>query len=628
MRESRCVTVVWRFPVRSLQVLHLLMTNLAATLISGRHNFRRPGAQVTVTSTCNGQVAGSSPVGGPWAAVAQLAEQLVTVTDLDLGPSEVFSPQHFVGVEKMSKFNTTAVRTAVSSPVVSERVPSGVTHEGGPGFARDAKGELFLLSVTNMVGEQAFYEGASARDNRFGALVRQLAVADPEWTAGLLGWLRGDANMRSAAIVGAAEFAKARLDAGEHGHSRQVIDAVCQRADEPGEMLAYWTSAYGKALPKSVKRGLADAVVRLYTEYAAAKYNTASRAISFGRVVELSHPDKVSRPWQGDLFHYLVELTHGRGEDIPESLTMLRARAELMSLPVGERRAALADAERLYDAGITWEVLAGWLQGPMDAEAWEAVIPRMGYMALLRNLRNFDEAGVSDEVAATVAAKLADPARVAWSRQLPMRFLSAHRSVSNYRWYPALERALELSLANVPTLSGRTLVLVDTSSSMDAGFSRDGTLMRWDAAVVFGLALARRCAQADVVSFSNSWGKNPASKVFDLRKGESLLHAVSRWKDGGFFIDGGTDTAGAITRHLTARHDRLVILTDEQASGDVDAAIPRGLRTYTWNLAGYRMGHAASGLGEQHTFGGLSDAAFGLVSLIEAGQSARWPWES
>ena len=43
-----------------------------------------------------------------------------------------------------------------------------------------------------------------------------------------------------------------------------------------------------------------------------------------------------------------------------------------MALPVGERRAR-ADAGPtgpLARAGMTWESLAGWLQGPLDAAAW------------------------------------------------------------------------------------------------------------------------------------------------------------------------------------------------------------------------------------------------------------------
>ncbi|GGP65218.1 TROVE domain-containing protein [Saccharothrix coeruleofusca] len=147
-------------------------------------------------------------------------------------------------------------------------------------------------------------------------------------------------------------------------------------------------------------------------------------------------------------------------------------------------------------------------------------------MALLRNLRNFDQAGVSDAVAAEVAARLADPARVQRSRQLPMRFLSAHRAVPSLRWAWALERAIDHSLPNVPALGGRTLILVDTSGSMDSRFSRDGSLMRWDAAAVFGIALGLRCEHGEVVSFSDS------TRPFDVAKGESLLRAVRRWKEG------------------------------------------------------------------------------------------------
>ena len=61
----------------------------------------------------------------------------------------------------MSKFNLkTLRRTKVRSPITSETQPAGRTFEGGSGYARDAKSELFLLAVTNMVGEHTFYESA------------------------------------------------------------------------------------------------------------------------------------------------------------------------------------------------------------------------------------------------------------------------------------------------------------------------------------------------------------------------------------------------------------------------------------------------------------------------------------
>jgi hypothetical protein len=226
-------------------------------------------------------------------------------------------------------------------------------------------------------------------------------------------------------------------------------------------------------------------------------------------------------------------------------------------------------------------------------------------------------------VAATVAAKLADPAQVARSRQLPMRFLSAHRAAPSLRWAYPLEQALGHCLTNIPVLAGRTLVLIDTSGSMSTRFSRDGTLMRWDAAVLFGAALAQRCTSADVVSFSTD------SRTFPMRPGESLLRALDRWRADGYFYGGGTNTAQAVRAHY-ARHDRVVIVTDEQAHydhrGGIDAAVPAKVPMYTWNLAGYQRGHAPSGTGNRHTFGGLTDQAFRMIPLLEAGANATWPW--
>ncbi len=397
---------------------------------------------------------------------------------------------------------------------------------------------------------------------------------------------------------------------------------MLRRADEPGEALAYWTSTYGRAIPKPVKRGVADAIGRLYDEYGLLKYDTASKGFRFADVIELVHPAPVA-PWQGDLFRTALERRHGRDAELPTSLPMLVANAELRAASVDDP-AVLVDVDRLREAGMTWEDVLSLAGDRVDkASLWTALIPGMGYMALLRNLRNFDQAGVSDAVAAQVAARLADPAQVARSRQLPMRFLSAYRAAQSLRWSYPLEQALGLSLGSIPELPGRTLVLVDTSGSMHSGFSKDGTLMRWDAAVIFGVALAQRSESADVVSFSSG------TKVFPVLAGESLLRAIERWKAGGFFLNGGTATGAAVRRHF-AKHDRVVIVTDEQATwagGDVDTAVPPTVPMYTWNLAGYRRGHAPSGSGNRHTFGGLTDQAFRMIPLLEAGRNAAWPWE-
>ncbi|MEV0948006.1 TROVE domain-containing protein [Rhodococcus sp. NPDC049939] len=515
----------------------------------------------------------------------------------------------------MSKFNLKMLRHKdVPNTVVSEQRPSGRTFEGGDGYARDAKSELFLLAVTNMVGEATFYESVHDRDERFVELVHEVTLSDPEWTARMIGWLRRDAHLRSAAIVAAAEFVRARLGAGLHGNNRAVISSALRRADEPGELLAYWINRHGRSIPKPVKRGVADAAVRLYSERSLLKWDSDRRDVRFGDVIELTHPSPTGA-WQGELFRHAIDRRQGRDSALPACLKMLSERAVLAALPPEKRRAVLGTPERLASAGMTWESLAGWLQGPMDAMAWQAMIPSMGYAALLRNLRNFDESGVADHIAEQVAARIADPYEVSRSRQLPMRLLAAYRNAPSPRWGHALERALGASLSSVPSLPGRTLVLVDRSASMFySHISARSELTRADAAAMFGTTVAARAERANLVEFGTRSRYVPFKHLPVLRVVDSFGNL------------GGTDTQSAVRRHYRG-HDRVVIVTDEQSIGaDPTRHVPVDVPVYTWNVAGYRHGHGPTGASNRHTFGGLSDAGFSMIPLLEKTRTCEWPF--
>jgi len=557
---------------------------------------------------------------------------------------------------KLNKRRAGYARNAPAHVIKTSPVADGRTALGGLGFSRDVKGELYLLGVTNMVSEKTFHEAASARDSRFSQLVRQAAVEYPEWTLQFLRWLRQGANMRSAPIVGVAEFIKGRLDAGardevlERAHldgqgyvpkgiNRRIITEVFVRPDEPADAISYWIGQYGRNLPMPLKRGVADVTAQLYNEWSLLRYDSEADAVRFGDVIALTHPVPYNSALPGfetkELFKHAIDKRHKRVFEPTSKLPMITANMLVRRSVAAGDYALLLDPDALKAAGLSWQDALSLAGNKVDkAKLWEALIPTMGYQALLMNLRNFDQAGVSDAVAATVVNKLSDPRQVARSRMLPMQFLAAYRAVSSLRWSQAINTALELSLRNIPELPGRTLILVDTSYSMNAGFSKDGTLQRWDAAVIFGLALAKRCAQADVISFSDRTMRFPAVL------GEALLVGIKRWKDTGFFIDSGTETGAAVRAHYTGQ-DRVVVLTDEQAAywgqssleasrmaedvftGSVPASIP----TYTWNLAGYKEGHAA-GTANRHTFGGLTDAAFKMIPLLESNHDGSWPWEN
>lgn len=527
----------------------------------------------------------------------------------------------------MAKFNIFRARPAGTSPVATAQAPSGRTYEGGDGYARDTKSELFLLAVSNLGGEDTFYESGGQRDNRFAQLVHTAALADPEWTARLLKWLRGEANMRTASLVGAAEFVSARLAASADAGvtNRAVIDSVLQRADEPGELLAYWTGAHGRRVPKPVKRGVADAVKRLYDERAVLKWDSDARGFRMADVLNLAHPSPAA-DWQGSLFQYVLDRRRDADVAVPADLRTIAARRELMAWPVSERRALFSRpdaADVLRRAGMTWESVAGWLQGPLTREVWEALAPSMGYMSLLRNLRNFDEAGMSDEVAAQVAARLADPGQVARSRQFPFRFLSAYEAAPSLRWGNALDQALQCSLGNLPALPGRSLILVDTSGSMTSGtISKRSKITPAKAAAVFGVALGAKGERVDIRGFADG--------VFthELPRGGSVVREIDRFLQRIGEVGYGTDIVGSLKRTYRG-HDRVFIISDMQTiagRGGVSGMVPRHVPIYGFNLGGYQQAAYATGKANRHEFGGLTDATFKLIPLLEAGQNATWPF--
>lgn len=522
----------------------------------------------------------------------------------------------------MARFNTHKQAQPKPQGAIRTTGATVATGEGGVGFVRDAKSELFLLACSNMLNK-TFYESADKRDQRFEQLARAVTIYDLDWMQRFVPWLRHKANMRTASLVLALEASHALLQAKRPG-GRQLIDSALQRADEPAEALAYWMGKYGRKLPKPVKRGFADAVARLYTQHSTLKYDTGSHAIRFGDVLELCHARGKGTVEQDHLFRYLV--TRGKKRDevvIPQTLDMIHRNMALRQAAQAGNLGLLLEPATLSLAGMNWEDVVPYVgKGLNPKAAWEALIPNMGYMALLRNLRNLEQAGISGKMIDVVIARLTDPTEVATSRQLPMRFLSAYRNVVSDRYRPAIGDALDLSLNTIPTFAGLTLVLIDVSGSMDTLMSDKSQLTCHDAAVIFGLAMARRCETVDVVAFDHS------SRRFPLVAGESLLRAIDRWnKD--YFTRGGTATRNAVQAHYRG-HDRVIVVTDEQHSwgspaGVFNGIVPQETMALTFNLGGYKAAHAPSSP-TRVTVGGLSDQAFTLLHALENRASGGWPF--
>jgi hypothetical protein len=561
----------------------------------------------------------------------------------------------------MATFNKPTVKARTTSPVTT--TGDATTFEGASGFTRSPLSDLHLLSVSNLVGKDTFYEGADPRNERYVDLLRQVALLEQDHVTAMLPWLRSSGYLRTASILGAAEAAKTLCDQHRYKGVEDMVDGSLQRADELGEFIAYWFSIAGKAWPKryqAVKRGLKRAATRLINEYSYGKWDSSKRSYRFADVIDIVHPAPKDQK-QSDLFRLILDRRHGHGGGaVAASLTMLRN--------LKEWRQAVADVPRnaskeyilgsgliapqiLKEAGLTWEDVLSELGSKVDKRLlWEAVIPVMAPGALIKNLRNFDESGISDAMAQEVAKVLTDPERVRRARLFPYRFLAAHRAVPSLRWGHILERGLGASLELVPTLRGKTLFLVDRSPSMFPGQQgstpHKGDITLADQAALFGAALAVKAEDATLVEFGGSTGwtwngydrNAPGSRRINVPRGASVLRVVESFGD----MISGTDIPRAVKDNFTSEYRRVVIVTDEQSRPGllpsnmgrnfgmpetaIDDLIPASVPVYMWNMAGYKSSILETGGTNRHCFGGLSDASFGLIQLLEQGKNAPWPW--
>ena len=526
----------------------------------------------------------------------------------------------------MAKFATPEASPKPKGPARTTSTPAH-THEGGAGYKLELITQLFLLMTSDFAGEPTFYERPSDRLRRLKETIRAATVHDPHAVAAMVPWVRTQANMRSVAVVAACEYAQAILEevapAGrDFPPIRQVVASACARPDEPAEVLGYWWTFYGRQLPMGVKRGIADAATALYNERAVLKYNGSNRPIRFQDVITLTHPVPKAG-WQSALFKYLLDDRY-QDDGVPNprtaELETLANAWQLDNIPPDRRRDHLRSMELgdLGKAGYTWERLAGWLPGGMDAEAWEAIIPNMGYMATIRNLRNFEEAGIGKMAQRIVEDRIADPEQIAQSRQLPFRFWSAYKFSGGTRFSHALDEAVEI-IMNVPLLRGSTLVMVDVSGSMDAPMSAKSKLMRWEAGAVFAAGL--RGSGADLWAYGTTT-RQVDTKVSALRTVDNVDKLV---RSGA--VGHGTNTWPSVQEAYKG-HDRVVVFTDMQdhPSHMRAGVVPANVPVYVWDLAGYQTANIEVGA-NRHLMGGLSDKSFGLIEMLERGHDARWPWE-
>lgn len=420
------------------------------------------------------------------------------------------------------------------------------THEGAPAVPQLSVEKQLRRSVLScLLWESEFYEDGKSIADRISEFAEKVK---PETLAAIAIEARETHNLRHVPLLLLDVLSKTGRGS---PLVADTVERVIQRVDEMPELLAvYWRNGR-KMVPAQMRKGLARALAK-FNEYQLAKYDR-SGAVKLRDVLRLVRP---------------------KPKDEAQSALWKRVKDRALATP------------------DTWEVA---LSGGADKkETFERLIRegQLGYLALLRNLRNMAQAGVDPEL-----VKLAIVARKGGAqRVLPFRYVAAARAVPQFE--PALDQALCEAIAELPIYLGKTLILVDVSGSMDEKLSAKSDMTRLDA----GAALAA-IIPGDVRVFTFSEGLVEVPP----RRGMAGVDAIVRSQP-----HSGTYLGAAVTEINKIQHNRLIVITDEQSHDRVPDPVAKA--AYLINVASAKNG---VGYGRWTHIDGFSEGVLRFIREIE-----------
>lgn len=432
---------------------------------------------------------------------------------------------------------------------IAEAFPIIRTHEGAPARRINAEMELRRSVMSCMLWESEFYESGKTIATRIADLVPQVK---PEYVAGIAVEARSKMKLRHVPLLLVREMARHKS---HRPYVRATLATVIQRADELAEFLAIYWKDGKQPIAKSVQRGLSDAFTK-FSSYDLAKYNHDG-PIKLRDVLFLSHAKPESEA-QAATWKQLVDDT----------------------LPIPD----------------TWEVA---ISATKDKRAeWTRLLQegKLGALALLRNLRNMQDANVEANLIREALRNIKT------ERVLPFRFIAAIRYGKQFA--PELDQAMLKCTAELPKLSGTTAVLVDVSGSMyGRPLSAKSDMDRSDAAA--GLAILTRevCENPRVFTFSLKLEEVPTYR------GLALANAVhtSQKHDATYLGKAIAQLSNSV------KYDRLIVITDEQSHDTVPNPLP-GTRGYVINVASNKNG---IGYGPWMHIDGWSERVLDYINLYE-----------
>lgn len=442
---------------------------------------------------------------------------------------------------------------------VKRAVPRITTHEGAVAVRINPVQQLRRSVMACMLWEDAFYVdgvGIAQRiHDEVTEVLKQKNGADT--VANIAFEARTKFKLRHAPLWLILALARAKTDQARATVAGALL-ACIQRPDEIPEFVSmYWKD--GKVpLSAQVKKGLAAAFQK-FDRFTLSKYANRDGAVKMRDVLFLCH----AKPKDAEQAQLWKELA----------------------------------ANELKAPEDTWEVSlsAGMDKNKVFTELLSE--KKLGALALLRNLRNMQQAGVGDVLIRKALLEMKT------ERVLPFRFITAAKYAPQLE--AELEQAMFKCVADAPKLTGKTALVVDHSGSMAAVLSGKSEMTRFEASAALAMLCREVCEEVQVIAFSSSAVAVPPRRGFALR---DSLHGATEW--------GGTNTQDALILAAKLGYDRIIVFTDEQSHQSVSGP-GIGATGYFVNVASYQNG---IGYGEWVHIDGFSEAVLDYIRMHEENQ--------
>lgn len=434
--------------------------------------------------------------------------------------------------------------------------------QGGQGIKLDPKMELISILSTGM--DNSYFEKLGDKENRFAEVIKEVAKKDVEFLAKALIYARSVMGQRSVTHFGAVQLAKylsghkvARKFFSKRDRKKE-IGGIIYRLDDMLEIIAcYQALNPNKPLPNSMKNGFRLALESA-DAYELAKYQGNGKSVSLVDVVNLVHP-KPSKEME-ETFKKLMNGELKQHNTVEDKNTTSGQNV----------------AKKVKSGEITKEQAAIELKEAKSENYRELINNKtIGYLALIRNLKNILTDATDSDLISSACALLANPEFIKRSLVFPyqidlaMEYILTEVSSSHkgrQEVMIALNKAYELSIPNMSEMGlyGRTAVVIDTSGSMTSKIRLNGK-NGYHSALEKGALIAATFAKglnADVYQFSDSCSK---VNVNTLDTVNTIKNQIISQK-----IGGGTSFNVIFAELMKGgKYDRVFVVSDMQGADSI-----------------------------------------------------------